>query len=552
MTQPKIQIDTFEVQLGAAMLLQFQLPDGDVIRVLADAGVDPRNSAGYTIRHVHDKLFRSDGSGTDVWLGIKETPRLDLIVGTHYDADHLAGLVPIIENPQLQVGEVWLPPVQDDAGQVSTVSVSGTDKSLALRMFDGDVDQVLRGYLQPRLRRIEDIEEHFHRLDEGRSEIQDRVNRVQAWGERLAQARVTDDAELDEFLRRHLSDAADSHHGSENDHTSDSSLEEDQRFADAVQRLKSRWVLEEWDSPLPMRYYERRLRLGTFKESDKLALASLRKSTASEAINATSLAKVVAAIKHRNAGGASIRIRSEAIAQGNPRYFRWSAGQFQEARPGGVHELGFHLMGPSNELVAELHEKLPIGTYLMAYRAESLNSGTVTPSNRLSYVMRFTLDEQAMLVTGDADFSDFAPPRSKSFHPKLLSLLETLHVIQVAHHGGINHRFYEALEAARLPDQQELLFLLLSHATDDVHRPRVEFERFVALFRMDQRSDVSVLFASRPLRTKVARYLDLIHPVVPSGSRPSAVGDVCLSYPHAPDRELAGTRWRVEKHAIAP
>ncbi|HEX3179956.1 MAG TPA: hypothetical protein VHR44_01645 [Beijerinckiaceae bacterium] len=36
-----IQVDMFDVQLGAAILLQFRNAHGEVIRVLADAGVDP-------------------------------------------------------------------------------------------------------------------------------------------------------------------------------------------------------------------------------------------------------------------------------------------------------------------------------------------------------------------------------------------------------------------------------------------------------------------------------------------------------------------------------
>jgi len=34
-----IQVDMFEVQLGAALLLQFRIDSGQVVRILADAGV---------------------------------------------------------------------------------------------------------------------------------------------------------------------------------------------------------------------------------------------------------------------------------------------------------------------------------------------------------------------------------------------------------------------------------------------------------------------------------------------------------------------------------
>jgi hypothetical protein len=165
--------------------------------------------------------------------------------------------------------------------------------------------------------------------------------------------------------------------------------------------------------------------------------------------------------------------------------------------------------------------------------------------------MRFHHQEQHILVTGDAGFSDFAPARSKKFYPDLLTLLKPLHVVQVAHHGGLNHRFYEALDAGGLPSQSDWSFLLLSHATDDKTRPRAEFSRFVALFRHNNHDDVSVLFTSRPIKGKVNTILNLIHPVVPSHIHSADRGDVRLSFPHQADPDRGGTRWKVEKHNIS-
>ena len=86
----KIQLDMFEVQLGAAVLLQFRT-EKSIIRVLADAGV---HASGYPIDHVHKKLVPAINDFSDS----KDGARLDLIIGTHYDADHLEGLVPIIND----------------------------------------------------------------------------------------------------------------------------------------------------------------------------------------------------------------------------------------------------------------------------------------------------------------------------------------------------------------------------------------------------------------------------------------------------------------------
>ena len=63
------------------MLVQFGTPRGPV-RVLADAGV---KASGYPVDHVHGKLQEAFDSFGD------PRRRLDLIIGTHYDEDHLVG-----------------------------------------------------------------------------------------------------------------------------------------------------------------------------------------------------------------------------------------------------------------------------------------------------------------------------------------------------------------------------------------------------------------------------------------------------------------------------
>jgi hypothetical protein len=70
------------------------------VRVLADAGV---KASGYPVDHVHRKLQEVFESFGDPHRGI------DLIIGTHYDEDHLRGLVPIIADETVDIGEAWLP-----------------------------------------------------------------------------------------------------------------------------------------------------------------------------------------------------------------------------------------------------------------------------------------------------------------------------------------------------------------------------------------------------------------------------------------------------------
>ena len=97
-----IQIDMFEVQLGAAILLQFMIEDGPV-RVLADAEI---KASGYKPERVRDRLLPIlDASGSR---------RIDLVIGTHYDEDHLNGLVPVINDQSITIGEAWMPPIAND------------------------------------------------------------------------------------------------------------------------------------------------------------------------------------------------------------------------------------------------------------------------------------------------------------------------------------------------------------------------------------------------------------------------------------------------------
>jgi hypothetical protein len=94
-----IQVDMFEVQLGASVLLRFTAEDGKTVRVLADAGQGPPVD-------VHTKL-------TEVVPHQKR--HIDLLIGTHYDSDHLDGFIPIIKDETITITEAWLPPIANDS-----------------------------------------------------------------------------------------------------------------------------------------------------------------------------------------------------------------------------------------------------------------------------------------------------------------------------------------------------------------------------------------------------------------------------------------------------
>ena len=169
-----IQIDMFEVQLGAGLLLQFRTRENRVVRILADAGVG--SAKGYKPDHVHKKLneaFRSFGDSTR---------RIDLIVATHYDADHLTGLVPIIEDRSIEISEAWLPPVANDNEPPLSSGPPNNGDFLAQQLVDELGNSKLNAYLEAKrkvcnvIRDLERLAEDPGQLLEVRPEVRSRIN----------------------------------------------------------------------------------------------------------------------------------------------------------------------------------------------------------------------------------------------------------------------------------------------------------------------------------------------------------------------------------------
>jgi hypothetical protein len=304
------------------------------------------------------------------------------------------------------------------------------------------------------------------------------------------------------------------------------------------------WFWSSYDGP--WRYHGRfaqsdlaELSTGVLREVQPHAvgarnLAGIRKSAANDAINAISLARITNALRDR-----SIPIRCQTINDGMPRRFVWRTGPRRFEGGCQLSEQGptIMLLGPSKGLVRKHWDRLPIGVYaeVAFYSLAVLKS--ITPSNQLSYVMRFSAEDQGILVSGDAGCVDFKPKGRRPYYPELLKALSPLHVVQVAHHAGNNDHFYRVLDAAQYPMAQS--FLLVSHATHDRHRPSSEFRQFLEHVRHDPEI-VRVLFTTQPLSEKISDFASLVHPSVGSIAQE---GDVRL--------EFRSGAWKVKKHAIA-
>jgi len=510
-----IQIDMFEVQLGAGVLLQFQA-DGQTVRVLADAGV---HAKGYAKDHVHQKLPDAFASLED------DTRRIDLVIGTHYDADHLLGLPSILSDPTYEIGEIWLPPVANE-GQPHPFDAKPRNKDLLpLQLKADETGEILSAYLQ------------------GKARICDAVRRLEmsAGGQRKSRLFSELSASLLEmeprepegwrdYFKSHLDEAARLTGTEDNCHADEPLYDEEDEEGYG------------WPDRSFVRYPPRTFGLkALWEEDDELAeangisLAFVRKRAAEDAISALALNEVVSAARTRE-----IPIRCSIVPDGTPRRFIWrkTERRFEPNEVDASEGPEFTLLGPSDALVRKHWNKLPLGDYVakLAYVAVPLRS--ITESNQLSYVCVFQAEGQKILICGDAGFNDFKPKPRAAFFPKLIKALEGLDVIQVAHHGGYNHSFYNGLLEARETGGPRRAFHLLSHATHDKSRPSDEFGLYIAQVRVPATSPV-LLFTSEPQEAKVKDFKPLIGTVV---GEQALVGDVRL-------RHQAG-QWDVLAHAI--
>ena len=509
-----IQIDMFEVQLGAALLLQFEHESGTV-RVLADAGV---KAIGYSVDHVHQKVLPL--------FGPPDQRCIDLIIGTHYDEDHLLGLVPIIEDTTIRIGEAWLPPVVNDTITPTLDKRVVRDDLLAFQLSADDGDKVLADYMASK--RDDIVFLNALASDEPSA---DGINSFQNREFETLEGHPG----IDWFREQLGTDEKD-----ECQHGVLQEIDPDPEVEEAISLARRGGLGPFWSFPwrrdiedlhgLALKIRTERPEIG---RSQSRTLAHIRKGAAKDAINAKALHAVVQALAARQ-----IPVRYEIIEDGEPRRYRWDPlrRRFLVSSEGS-QGLIFDLLGPSRSLVRKHWTRLPVedaAKVALSFRGEILS---ITPSNQLSYIGRFGFEEQGILVTGDAGCVDFKGTGQQYWQP-LLDVMLPLHVVQVAHHAGNNAHFYRVLAAADFPRQEEKSLLLLSHARHDRTRPSPAFEEFL-LSTVREGDDVRLLFTSEPKRSKVVDYLDVIHP---AAGTPGPVGDIRVNFENG--------RWDVIAHAI--
>ncbi|MBL8002301.1 MAG: hypothetical protein JNL05_10100 [Flavobacteriales bacterium] len=499
-----IQVDMFEVQLGAALLLQFGTSGGKPVRVLADAGI---KASGYPEDHVRKKL---PGAFKDFAPG---KARIDLIIGTHYDEDHLSGLAPIIADPAWAIGEAWLPPVLNDEAPAAPRRRGArpvAPATLAQQLAGENAAGILSDYLKRKadlcemLLQLEDAAAPARRARRGATRSLPTYPAARRGAAPAA-------AQLDTYFRAQLTDARAALHEVDATHADEPAQQVPVSAAGAVRRGRA-------NAPVLAATY-----------------TAIRKAEAAKAINAMALAEVVNACVKRG-----VPIRCEMIPDGVPVAYKWSAASKRFVKgKAAAKDLGLVLLGPSQGLANKHAELLPVAQYARRGLRGAIAVKSITPSNQLSYVARFTHAGQHLLVTGDAGCVDWSTAPRKPYHKALLNELKgPLHVVQVAHHGGNNAHFYNVLLAADYAAQQGDSYLLLSHATNDKTRPSTEFRAFVEEVK-HARTGMRLLFTSKP---KAANAKGLKPYTAPTKGAKGTVGDVRLVH-------AAGT-WSVARHAV--
>jgi hypothetical protein len=492
-------------------------------------------ASGYAPDHVHRKLLKLFATQNNA------SPRIDLIIGTHYDADHLDGLVPILEDPTIDVGQLWLPPVVNDAAGYAVDSALDDYQFLATQFAEEDHLEVLQQYIDAKIDEVREIDEICGEIDwkaARRLERHDDRDVSRAERERDASKLGYELAETIHGLRTQLADLV-AYLGDEEPHGAapiDAHEPEDRadRFRDFFR------------DGLDLRRADRSSRIAiarhrlddapAARNARQRTLLHIQKAAVKDAINAASLHNVVRAAKTR-----SLTAETQIIRDGTPRRFVWKATEqkFVGTRQDQSADLVLTLLGPSQSLVAKHRHRLPRGTYLARSLAYSGEIKSITPSNQLSYVARIEHRQQGILISGDAGFVDFKQGRS-SYFPTLLNSLMPLHVVQVAHHGGNNAHFYRVLEDAGMAEQKDYSYFLLSHATADRYRPSLEFRRFIEALRKED-DDFRLLFTAKPRRDKIVGIEGVVEPPTISPDRDR--GDVRLVYGNG--------GWTVVDHAIS-
>jgi len=130
---PSMSVTMLNVGHGDAFLVKCHSPEAPTVNILVDAGPQKKR--------IVDRVASL--------LDPAEKPMIHLMVGTHYDADHLEGLIEIAKSRRFSIVEAWLPPILDEADPFSYLvgqDISLKSRWLAHRLLNHE--EAIKDYLE--------------------------------------------------------------------------------------------------------------------------------------------------------------------------------------------------------------------------------------------------------------------------------------------------------------------------------------------------------------------------------------------------------------------
>lgn len=467
----------------------------------ADAGVD-----------IVDHLFEHGGLPDEA-----ENRRIDLLIATHRDEDHLEGLVKVVESGKFDIRCVWAPiiltPTFDPLFRSRTLAQFSTFTEAAMRYPDGALDAALDDMESALTRRLHDgikarITEKERVLDhvmplmrnrsaalpenDGRYDIPGLDNRpllagLVSLGTQIE--RNTDVATLADLRLR-------SYRG-----RLDDDLGEANAFPEHFLGSRS--------GPL-----------------DYVALLS--RATVRAVSWVTRGTRFIQACKK-----ASIPLHMPMVADRQV-----SKGRLPGAPSFDGVEM--RLLSPTEGLVAEYASDLalPEGAELLMRALRP-----VTPANKPSYVFTLKVGDAVALFTGDSGFTDFVEsPGSKDhgYREDRIKLAAEASWVKVPHHAGSFEYFDRCFEhAAELGILKTGIFVSCLGPDGKKHAtPNKDFETFAQNLRNTVKPKPQFHFTNRPMR-------DRFDEVCPNCNQSGdGVGPPCLEYASG-----NGNKWNLKNKA---
>lgn len=446
----------------------------------------------------HDGYSILCDAGTESAIGPRlsllraEAPRLDLIVGTHYDADHLTGLARVVDAyPLGSIGRAWLPPFLNPDGEI-------VDGSPFL------ADRIQRDGLGPALSPLEAFARRLPReeldglrraLSRGRAGILEAIDNQSDDVEHAALA--FDDSEVVPY-RDEPSQHDDVHEGDAWEGFA--RPESGERVSEAIRivgKLKLDALVELMNIGAKINELARakpEIAASLLRSRSAIGVRAVAAMTATvAAVNGAHLEKLLVALHRRNVPW------TIPIAPDNAGWV--SFGAFEIAH-----------LSPTAEFVETNRNRLPIiADAVYMARARLVDAELPSWSNRLSHALAIRPRGKCwsgcacgIALTGDCAFW-------RSVSKGAEEILASCGLIDVAHHGGEWGRFRELLVDAQTIAEPRSFLLWLSAKPDGWCPPGPRLARLVRKLGGRTR----LLAANRPGARALAGLRELAGPETP-------------------------------------